>query len=732
MSDSSTSIPSNSNPSGDQRVPPPTRGAELPRPRIQDSAGEETLTGESDWNREITQNVEGAYLVLHSAGRWSDIFRLTSPCEVIIGRSSRNDIAIRSEKASRQHARIWSSQSGWRIEDLGSRNGTRVAGRVIEGPHRLRDGDEIEIAGYSIQYVKHLQSASGPVAPPRPPGATEDQLTMAMDAAAITERRSQSGYFNVDEMLAGGNDDAIGRTKLLQLAFDLAGVDSTSQAIELVLDRMSAAVKFQSAGAYLVKLRSLSKGEQPTPEPGDVVLAATRQATAQTRANEEPSKDKRGPQPSYRRPADTAIESVISAGGHAILARNVGGDHQLATENSHGEIDAVSMILAPVRDRDGRVLGMLHLLSTESDSSFNSKDLEFVLAVAEILAESLRNLAVRGKLDRSLRKSQKQIQALKAQLGDKVEIVGKSDAVRSIIEKVTLAAPTGATVLVRGESGVGKELVASAIHHASPRAAGPLVCLNCAALSPSLLESELFGHERGAFTGATDRKRGKFEAADGGTLMLDEIGEMDAEIQAKFLRVLEGHSFERVGGQQPIKVDVRVVAATNRDLQAMVADGKFRQDLFYRLHVVEIVVPPLRNRGADILILATHFLSQFNEQMGKRVKGLTPNAEKMLLDYSWPGNIRELRNVIERAVVLNSTDRIDADHLLLTPALMAGTPQSTEGTSEPVEISLAELEQRHIERVLRHTDGNKSRAAAILGIERSTLDRKLKKFAKAN
>ncbi|WP_233148662.1 sigma-54 interaction domain-containing protein [Rhodopirellula sp. MGV] len=388
------------------------------------------------------------------------------------------------------------------------------------------------------------------------------------------------------------------------------------------------------------------------------------------------------------------------------------------------------MILAPVIDRDKKLLGMLHLLTTDSDTVFDSDDLGFVLAVAEILAESLRNLSVRGKLDRSLRRSQKQIKALREQLGDKVQIVGQSDAVRQIIEQVSMAAPTGATVLVRGESGVGKELVASAIHYASGRANGPLVCLNCAALSPSLLESELFGHEKGAFTGATDRKAGKFESADGGTLMLDEIGEMDLDLQAKLLRVLEGHPFERVGGHQPIKVDVRVVAATNRDLQAMVGEGKFRQDLFYRLHVVEILVPPLRDRGKDIVLLAEHFLAGFNEKMGRRINAITPAAQSILLDYPWPGNIRELRNVIERAVVLNATESIDTKHLLLTPAAVGGSAPAAAASDSPVETSLADLEKAHIERVLRHTEGNKSRAASILGIERSTLDRKLKRFAK--
>ena len=198
-----------------------------------------------------------------------------------------------------------------------------------------------------------------------------------------------------------------------------------------------------------------------------------------------------------------------------------------------------------------------------------------------------------------------------------------------------------------------------------------------------------------------------------------------------FLRVLEGHPFERVGGQSPIKVDVRVVAATNRDLQSMVAEGKFRQDLFYRLHVVEILVPPLRQRGADILLLAEHFLAQFNAQMGRRIERISDAARTKLLDYRWPGNIRELRNVIERAVVLNSGDSIEAEHLLLTPAMQgAETESSMAGPGGSVEMSLAELEQQHIERVLRHTDGNKSRASTILGIERSTLDRKLKRFAK--
>ncbi|WP_253161491.1 sigma 54-interacting transcriptional regulator [Stieleria tagensis] len=674
----------------------------------------------------IASGIPSGYLVLQSAGRWSDVFRLAAPMQVILGRSSSNDISIRSEKASRQHARVWSAEEGWMIEDLGSRNGTRVDGQTIREPIVLREGNKIEIAGFSIQFVHQIQSADGPIAPPRPAGATEDNLTLAMDSASITDRRAKSDYLHGDPLhcdpLRGESELSRERARgaLLQLAFELAGIDTAAAAIDLVLDRLAVAVPFRSAGAYLVSPADKKSPADAAIDLARISLVATRQ-----------SSDGKPGSNSYRRPADTAIATVIGDDGQAILARNVSGDRTLATENSQGEVDAVSMILAPVKDREKRLLGMLHLLTTDPAAVFSPRDLEFVLAVAEILAESLRNLRVRGKLDRSLRRSQRQIKVLQEQLGGKIEIVGQSDAVRDIGEQIALAAPTGATVLVRGESGVGKELVASAIHHASRRASGPLVCLNCAALSPSLLESELFGHEKGAFTGATDRKQGKFEAADGGTLMLDEIGEMDAEIQAKFLRVLEGHPFERVGGQSPIKVDVRVVAATNRDLQAMVAEGKFRQDLFYRLHVVEILVPPLRKRGADVILLAEHFLSQFNLQMGRRITSISDEARAMLLDYRWPGNIRELRNVIERAVVLNSGTSIESKHLLLTPAQHADTDSSAAAAStSAVDVSLADLERSHIERVLRHTDGNKSRAASILGIERSTLDRKLKRFVK--
>jgi Nif-specific regulatory protein len=276
---------------------------------------------------------------------------------------------------------------------------------------------------------------------------------------------------------------------------------------------------------------------------------------------------------------------------------------------------------------------------------------------------------------------------------------------------------------------VGKELVARAVHYSSPRKGGPFVCLNCAALSESLLESELFGHERGAFTGATERKLGKFEAAHGGTLMLDEIGEMGPGIQAKFLRVLEGHSFERVGGSKAISVDVRVIAATNRDLEKMVRENRFRRDLFFRLNVVKIEVPALRHRPEDVIVLAGHFLQKFNADTGRKITGFTDAALAKLRSYRWPGNVRELRNVVERAVVLARDTIIDAEDLTLSSLATASESQMDVGTHlswRP--LSLEEIERRHILATLTALDWNKSQTAQTLGIERSTLDRKIKRY----
>jgi len=372
---------------------------------------------------------------------------------------------------------------------------------------------------------------------------------------------------------------------------------------------------------------------------------------------------------------------------------------------------------------------MIHLYSTDSDRVPDPEDLEFTLAVADTVAVALTNLNRQQELTEHLVQIRNENVELRERLGVQSEIVGSSSGIREITEEIARAAASKATRLIRGESGVGKELVARAVHFSSPRRKAPFVCLNCAALSEDLLASELFGHERGAFTGATERKIGKFESADTGTLMLDEIGEMSPGIQAKFLRVLEGHPFERVGGSKPVSVDVRVIAATNRDLEREVAEGRFRRDLFFRLRVLEMVVPSLRRRPDDIVPLATHFLERFRAETGRKIQGFSPAAISQLLAYRWPGNVRELKNVIERAVVLCRGEYIDQEDLLLSKLSTAGdTAEQSLAAAVFRPISLEDMERHHILATLNHAHWNKSRTAVLLGIERSTLDRKIRRY----
>jgi DNA-binding NtrC family response regulator len=304
-------------------------------------------------------------------------------------------------------------------------------------------------------------------------------------------------------------------------------------------------------------------------------------------------------------------------------------------------------------------------------------------------------------------------------------LIGRSAGMEEVLALVRQVAPTRATVLVTGESGTGKELVARALHTLSPRAAAPFIALHCAALSEGLLESELFGHEKGAFTGASERRRGRFELADGGTLFLDEVGEVPASTQVKLLRVLEERKFERVGGSQTLEVDVRLVAATNRDLKAMVAAGDFREDLYFRLNVVEIRLPPLRQRTEDIPLLVEHYRQRFAADNGRAVEGLTPDALEALLAYPWPGNIRELRNVVERMVVLSRGPRLT---LRDVPAEIRDALPTRAAGLAPAERTLRGAERVAIERALQDHDGNRVRAAEELRISRRTLHRKIREY----
>ena len=321
-----------------------------------------------------------------------------------------------------------------------------------------------------------------------------------------------------------------------------------------------------------------------------------------------------------------------------------------------------------------------------------------------------------------------QNRALKKQLEDlraKGQVIGSSPAFRRMMTLVEQVADSSATVLIQGESGAGKELVASTIHRSSPRSRGPFVAVNCAALPETLLESELFGYEKGAFTGAAGRKEGRFELADGGTLFLDEVSDLSLVTQPKILRVLQEGEFERLGGTHTIQVDVRIVAATNQDLAEMVRERRFREDLYYRLNVITIRVPPLRERHEDIRVLAQHFLRVYAAKNGRELEGFTGEAIERLEAYAWPGNVRELENLIERSVVLARKDRIEAEDL---PDEIVGVKRPPrDAILELIGTPLGEIEQRLLDETLRITGGNKTQAAKLLGIDPRTVSRKLER-----
>jgi two-component system response regulator HydG len=306
------------------------------------------------------------------------------------------------------------------------------------------------------------------------------------------------------------------------------------------------------------------------------------------------------------------------------------------------------------------------------------------------------------------------------------ELLGESEPMRQLYDQLQRVAPTDASILISGESGTGKELVARSIHQKSPRADKPFVAVNCAALSETLLESELFGHLPGAFTDAKSQRKGLFLEAQGGTLLLDEMGDMPMSMQVKLLRALEESRLRPVGSDREIEFDVRVLAATHRDLESAVEDGRFRPDLFYRINVIQLHLPPLRARGADIVRLAMHFVKHYAEKSDKRVTGISDSAAEKMLSYSWPGNVRQLRNVMERAVALTRHDAVTVEDL---PEKIRNYRSSDMwiGSDDPTElVSLEEIERRYIDHVLKSVDNNRTQAAKILGLDRKTLYRKLK------
>ncbi len=345
--------------------------------------------------------------------------------------------------------------------------------------------------------------------------------------------------------------------------------------------------------------------------------------------------------------------------------------------------------------------------------------------------EELKILIQKALETQNLRNEIRQLRRQGKEKHQGIEIYGNSPLIKNVMELIEMISQTPRTsVLIQGESGTGKELAANAIHYRSKRANKPLMKINCSAIPENLLETELFGYEKGAFTDAKGTKKGLFELANGGTLFLDEIAELKSYLQTKLLRVLESQSFMRIGGEgREISVDVRIIAATNKDLSALVNAGEFRKDLYYRLKVMVIEMPPLRERKEDILLLAKLFVDENNKELGKNVTGITEAASEYLLNYQWPGNVRELNNIIERAMILSNGSEILPDHLPieLRKGQTAGVGGlASDGTDD---LALEAMEKRHIRDVLTMMDGNKSKAARTLGISRSTLREKLKKYS---
>lgn len=653
---------------------------------------------------------QAVYLILRDELKWRNVFRLTAGQVTTIGRAPTNRVVIPDDICSRHHCEVFQSAGKWILRDLESRNGTLIDGNKVTTDRQLSDGDQVQIGEFYLVFTYDIS---------RPDTddqialddntATQDGANQTIDRPEIIHRRHRSRYHS------GGGSDDIGHdrtsqelAKLYRLALDMGSAQDSKALADLVLDCLFTSIN-ADIGAILLLPPDIDK-----PTPAHLRISAYRALSGDT----------------YERVSNSLSGMVLSE-REGILARDIKDDSRLAKTGSLESLRAVSVICAPIRTKE-KIYGVVHLYSTHGNRTLELDDLEYTRAASDQFAIALEGLTQRDSLAVGLARAKDEAETLRTQLQVETDLVGDSPVMQTLNNTIARLAPTDATVLIRGESGVGKELVARAIHFGSDRRNSPYVCLNCAALSETLLESELFGHEKGSFTGAVNRKIGKFEQADQGTLFLDEVGEMSLSIQAKFLRVLEGHPFERVGGSSPIQVDVRVVAATNRDLEKAIEEKSFRKDLYFRLFVVEIAVPPLRDHAIDIPLLANFFLQRLSSRKGRRARGFSAEAMEILVDYEWPGNVRELQNTVERAVILSPNEIIQPEDIQLST--LAGTEAQPQHHSSDFsggsdrDISLERLEREHILGTLERSNWNKLLAAQILGIERSTLDRKLKRY----
>lgn len=602
---------------------------------------------------------------------------------VTLGRSRDNTLVLRDELASRLHAKIYFEDGRWHVRDFGL-NGTRVDGARVNGSAELGDGQRVKIGEVVLKFVLE------PKAPPRP--IKEAPATMPMKGSEnphkVTKVHEIPG-----ERVPG----------------ELAAEEADKQ---LRVDELTALCKFMT-------------GAVETKSPHDLTSFALRAILNQTAAKLVGylSLDPEDPGPKLVLPESAAIDIPLSrrltaqaqAQGKTIwLFPDLSASHP-PTDSLSAFADAICIPLKA----SGEPFATLHVY--RSGRAFSERDLRFIEAVGGFLAHGLEILRTRRTLEAE--NSRLRIHTPAAD-----DIIGGSNAVIHLRQQILRAAPQPFTALVQGESGSGKELVALALHRNSRRAEGPLVVVNCAAIAPTLLEAELFGYKKGAFSGADRDHPGLFQQADEGTLFLDEVGELSPDCQAKLLRVIEGKAFRPVGATADIKVDVRIVAATHRDLDKEVKAGKFRQDLLFRLKVIQIRVPPLREHPEDIPELAAFFLAKVSAECRRNFK-LTAAAMRKLQAHQWPGNVRQLRAAIESAAVMSESELIDAEAIPLTGSTELVAPTTAaQLTDMPASLDMDVIEEWAICRAMRQTGGNVSHAAKLLNMSRDTLHNKLKKL----
>ncbi|WP_022853488.1 sigma-54 interaction domain-containing protein [Thermodesulfatator atlanticus] len=421
------------------------------------------------------------------------------------------------------------------------------------------------------------------------------------------------------------------------------------------------------------------------------------------------------------------ITGQVVATGQPIVVPAIAEDPRFLNRTrsrKKGEKEKISFICVPIKS-GAKILGTLSVDRIFSEEISLEEDVRFLTIISGLIAQSVANIqAIQEEKEKLLEENLKLKQELKGKY--RLEnFIGLSSRMQEVLQMIERVAPSSATVLLRGESGTGKSLIAKIIHFNSPRASGPFITVACTALPANLIESELFGYERGAFTGALGRKKGLFEEANGGTIFLDEIGDLPLPLQAKLLHVIQEKEFYRVGGTKPIKVDVRIITATNRNLEELVEQGLFREDLYYRLNVFPIYLPPLRERATDIIPLAEFFLEKYSKEYGKNIKRLSSPAIDLLVQYHWPGNVRELENVIERAVLVCDEEVIRSYHL---PQSLQTAESSSTKTTKSLAQAVKEVEVELIVEALKEARGNQSKAARILDTSLRILNYKIKKY----